>query len=204
MLIAGPFIAVWARKVGAIGAVYFAIAFALMGSIAIAPTYTTSVIAGWAFGFRVGYPAVVAGMVGGALLCYLTSRRVAAARVAETFREHEKWDIVRRALLQENAWKALWIVFLLRLSPVLPFGTTNILLATSGVRLRVYLLGTLLGMMPRTGLVTFAAAGAEQLDFTRQEGWWMLGAGIVATAICITVMALVGKHALARATRVPR
>jgi uncharacterized membrane protein YdjX (TVP38/TMEM64 family) len=200
-LIIGPFIAHWLRAQGWTGVLYFTIFFAIAGALTLAPTYSTSVIAGWTFGFERGFPAIVVGTVGGAILCYLAARRLAMQRVAETYRQHPKWDLVRRALLQEHPLKALWIVFLMRLSPVLPFGTTNVLLATSGVRFDIYVLGTLLGLMPRTGLVALAAAGAERLDFNTAESWWLLLAGLGATAICIVAMAVIGKQALDRATR---
>lgn len=200
MLIVGPFLAVAMRGTGLLGATYFAIAYALLGGIAIAPTYTTSMIAGWAFGVRLGMATMVAGTMGGAFICYLGARRFAKERVMESFHDHERLDTVRRALLEDSVPKTLWIIFLLRLSPILPFGTTNILLATSGVRLPIYLVGTLVGMIPRIGAIFFAAAGANQLDFKRQQSWWILAAGIAATVVCIAAMAMIGKRALDRAT----
>ena len=200
-LAAGPFIAQWLRTRGWVGVLYFTVAYVIAGALTLAPTYTASVIAGWTFGFARGFPAIVVGTVGGATLCYLGAKRLAMHRVAETYHEHPKWNLVRRALLEENPLKALWIVFLMRLSPVLPFGTTNVLLATSGERLDLYIVGTLLGLMPRTGLVALAAAGAERLDFNSAESWWLLAGGLAATGLCIFVMALIGKHALDRATR---
>lgn len=196
-----PFIAQWLREQGWLGVVYFTVVFAIAGTFTLATTYTTSVIAGWTFGFAKGFPAVIVGVVTGAIFCYLLSRRYAAGRVQEVFREHRKWDIVRRALLQESHLKTLWIVFLMRLSPVLPFGTTNVLLATTGVRLDLYVLGTVLGLLPRVGLVALAAAGAERLDLQSANSWWVLTAGLVATGICIVVMAVMGRRALDRATR---
>lgn len=200
VLAAGPFVAPWFREQGSAGLFYFILAFTVLGALALAPTYTTSVIAGWTFGFQEGFPAVVVGTVSGAVLCYLGARRMAGERVRAAFGEHPKWEVVRRALFEANAWKTLWLVFLLRLSPVLPFGTTNVLLATTGVRPGLYVLGTLLGLMPRTGLVALAAAGAEQLDFDTAESWWMLAGGIVATAAVIVTFAAIGKRALERAT----
>jgi uncharacterized membrane protein YdjX (TVP38/TMEM64 family) len=135
------------------------------------------------------------------VMCYVSARLLAAKRVAETFAQHPKWEVVRRALVQESTAKALWIVFLMRLSPVLPFGTTNVLLATTGVPLPVYVFGTLLGLMPRMGLVALAAAGAERLDLRKSDNLWMLAAGVAATGACIAVIALLGKRALDRATR---
>ncbi|CAN5418469.1 hypothetical protein BH09PLA1_BH09PLA1_23860 [soil metagenome] len=200
MLAVGPFIAMALRGSGLIGAAGFAVVYALLGAIAIAPTYTVSMVAGWAFGVRVGFVAILFGTIGGALLCYLGAKRFASARVLSAIRNHTKLETVRRALVEENSRKTLWIVFLLRLSPILPFGTTNILLATAGVRIPVYLLGTIVGIVPRIGVIFFAAAGANQLDLKRKESWWLLAAGIAATIICIAVMAIIGKRALDRAT----
>ncbi|MEO6436175.1 MAG: VTT domain-containing protein, partial [Tepidisphaeraceae bacterium] len=161
------------------------------------------IIAGWTFGLRLGFPAVVIGTVGGAALCYLAARWLAADRVHTLFASHPKWDVVRRALAEEKPLKTLWIVFLMRLSPVLPFGTTNVLMATTGVPLHLYLLGTVLGLVPRLGIVAAAAAAAraERLDFNRAESWWMLAAGLAATGVCVLVLAVAGRHALRRATR---
>lgn len=201
MIISGPLLANWLRTQGIWGVAYFTITFAILGSIAFAPTYTTSAIAGWVFGFKLGFPAVVIGTVTGAVFCYLVAKRFASERVASTFTAHPKWDVVRRALLEESRLKTLWIVFLLRLSPVLPFGTTNVLLATAGVSFWVYLGGTALGLMPRMGLVALAAAGAGSLEGDSQWKWVQLGMGVLATGICIVVMIVIGQHALARATR---
>lgn len=198
---AGPLVAPWLREQGPWGVVIFTVAFAVLGALALAPTYTTSIIAGWTFGFALGFPAVVIGTVAGATMCYVAARRLAAERVASTFGEHPTWDIVRRALIGGSPLKTLWIVFLMRLSPALPFGTTNVLLATTGVPFSIYVVGTLLGLMPRMGLIALAAAGAEQLDFDTAKSWWMLAAGVAATAVCIFVIALMGKRALDRATR---
>lgn len=197
----GPLVAPWLREQGWWGVALFTVTFAVLGALALAPTYSTAAIAGWTFGFRVGFPVVILGTVTGAMFGYLLARRVAKERVASTFAEHPRWDIVRRALAEERPWNTLWIVFLLRLSPVLPFGTTNVLMATTGVPIPIYFAGTLLGLMPRMGLIAIAAAGADHLELDSAGSRWLLGGGLVATAICIVVLAVFGKHALDRATR---
>ena len=68
MLIAGPLLAGWLRAQGTAGLIYFTVTFALLGAVAFAPTYTTSVIAGWTFGFARGFPAVIIGTVIGVIL----------------------------------------------------------------------------------------------------------------------------------------
>jgi uncharacterized membrane protein YdjX (TVP38/TMEM64 family) len=202
---AAPLIGPWLREQGWLGVALFLVTYIALGAFALAPTYSTSLLAGWAFGFRIAFPTVVLGTASAALLGFLLARRVAHARVAATFAAHPRWDVVRRALAQERPLKTLWIVFLLRLSPVLPFGTTNVLMATTGVPLIIYLCGTILGLAPRVGLIALAAAGAEKLDFDSAQSWWLLAGGLVATAVCILVFAIVGKRALDRATaRVPQ
>jgi uncharacterized membrane protein YdjX (TVP38/TMEM64 family) len=203
MLTAGPFIAVYMRGTGTVGAMWFALGYAFLGAIAVAPTYSTSMIAGWAFGVRDGFFAVLFGTVVGATLCYAVARRWGLRRVMDAFHDHERIETVRRALVEENFWKTLWIVFLLRISPILPFGTTNILLATSGVHFGTFVTGTILGIIPRIGAIFIAAAGAHQLDFKRQQSWWILAAGIAATILCVVIMTIIGKRALDRATHRP-
>jgi len=175
----------------------------VLGAVAFAPTYATSVVAGWTFGFRAGFPAVLVGTVIDAMFCYALARRLAGKRVASTFRDHPKWEHVRRALVEASRLKTLWLVALLRLSPVLPFGTTNVLLATTGVRLSTYVAGTVLGLAPRMGLVTLAAAGAGRLDLSLAGSWPALVIGIVATSLCIVLFGVAGKRALDRATSAP-
>lgn len=200
MVAAAPFLAVHFRGTGTTGWIIFVVGFALLGAMTLAPTYTTSIIAGWAFGFRAGFTAVMLGTVSGALLCYLLARKLAAVRVAETFGQHPKWEIVRAALVEGGVLKTLWIVFLLRLSPVLPFGTTNVLMATTRVPLTLYVTGTLLGLAPRLGLVALAAAGADQLDFNQKQSWVILILGVMGTIVCIIFLAMIGREALKRAT----
>lgn len=196
----GPLLAYWLRDLGIWGVVIFTIAFAILGALALAPTYSTALMAGFCFGFALGFPAVVIGTVAGAVLCYFGARRWAAERVHQTFVDHPKWELIRRALTEETPGKTLWIVFLMRLSPVLPFGTTNMIMATCGVPMTIYIFGTVLGLIPRLGLIALAAAGAENLDLSKGESWWLLAGGLVATGIAIVIMAMMGKRALDRAT----
>jgi uncharacterized membrane protein YdjX (TVP38/TMEM64 family) len=196
-----PFVAPWLKSHGSAGVACLVAALVVLGAIAFAPTVATSAVAGWAFGFRVGFPAVLVGTLLGATLCYATARRLAGRQVAATFAEHPRWEAVRRSLVEASRWKTLWLVTLLRLSPVLPFGTTNVLLATTRVRPPVYVAGTLLGLAPRVGLIVLAAAGTERLDLSAAESWPLFVGGIAATALCIVVFAIAGKRALDRATR---
>jgi uncharacterized membrane protein YdjX (TVP38/TMEM64 family) len=194
-----PFVAPWLRSQGTTGVAYFVAALAAIGVVAFAPTNVTAVLAGWLFGFPAAALAFLGATIVGAAGCYAVARAVAGGRVTATFADHPRWELVRRALVEAGMLKALWLVTLLRLSPVLPFGTTNVLLATTRVPIGTYVAGTLLGLAPRAAVITFAAAKTEQLDLSAGGGWPLLAMGIAGTALCIVVLAVLGRRALNRA-----
>lgn len=178
------------------------VVLAILGAVAFAPTNATAAVAGWAFGFSTGLSAMLGATIVGAVVCYGVALTIAGRRVAETFGEHPKWEVVRRAFVEAGELKTFWLVMLLRLSPVLPFGTTNFLLATTGVRWSTYLVGTVVGLTPRAALVTFAAASTEQFDARADGSLPLFVTGLVATGVCIAVIAVVGRRALRRATAI--
>jgi uncharacterized membrane protein YdjX (TVP38/TMEM64 family) len=192
----------WLHRSGAPGLLLFVIGFAVLGGLALVPTWANSMIGGWTYKFAAGFPAVMVGLAGAAMIAYLLAHRVAGHRVEELIHEHPKWQIVRDALIGRNTVRTIWVIILLRLSPLLPFETTNVLLAACGVKPLPFLIGTLIGVMPRTAALVLAAASAEKLNLHQAAGWEWLAAGAVLTLIGAAIIALIGKHALDRATRI--
>lgn len=66
-------------------------------------------------------------------------------------------------LLQEIKHDELKVIFLAKLSPVLPFALTNFVFALSGASLRNVLLGGFLGMIPRTLLAVWVGSQAANI-----------------------------------------
>ena len=71
------------------------------------------------------------------------------------------------ARLQRGGWRT---VFWLRLSPVVPFGIGNVLMAWGGIGYRSMLLGSLPGMLPRTALAVYGGHQARSLADALQSG----------------------------------
>jgi hypothetical protein len=65
------------------GVVLYLAAFAVLGGLALLPTYAQSLLGGWAFGFAGGLPVVLAGFAGAALVNYAIAARVRF--IAETY-----------------------------------------------------------------------------------------------------------------------
>ena len=87
------------------------------------------------------------------------------------------------------------LIFLLRLSPIIPFNLSNYFYGLTAVRFWPYVLASWIGMMPGTFLYVYigtagkaavaAAAGGESLKHGRQY-WTFLGVGLAAT-IAVTI-----------------
>jgi uncharacterized membrane protein YdjX (TVP38/TMEM64 family) len=194
-------VAPWLKSHGLLALAVFVPAFAILGGFALVPTYANSMLAGWVFGFGVGLPAVLLGLIGAALISFYIARRISGHRVEDLIHQHPKWEIVRNALIGCGRWRTLWIVVLLRLSPLLPFETTSVLLAVTGTPLPQFILGTAIGVIPRTAAIVFVASRMHKLDFHNPHGRWLAVASLVASAIGAVIIAVISKHALHRATK---
>jgi len=194
-----PRIAPWLREQGWLGVAIFAVAFAVMGGLALAPTYANSILGGFTFKFPIGFPAVMAGLAGAAMIGYGLAHRIVGHRVENVIQQHPRWEIVRQALIGGSTWKTIGIIFLLRLSPLLPFETTNVLLAMTGVRPVPYIVGTMLGIAPRAAAMVWAGAAMRQLELHAAPHPRTIVIGLAVTAASIAVLAVIGKHALDRA-----
>lgn len=193
-------IAPWLREHPGAGMAIYVGGFSVMAAAALLPTYACAILGGWAFGFRVGFPASMVAFCGASLLAYLLNRRAAGERVMAIVREHPTWEAVRAALLGAGFWRALWIVTLLRLPPTSPFAAANFVMGAVRAPLGAFLLGTAVGMAPRTGVAVWAAAHASRLDFKDAGQTWVFVAGLVATAAVVGVIGRYANQAIRRAT----
>jgi uncharacterized membrane protein YdjX (TVP38/TMEM64 family) len=183
------------------GLVIYSTGFIVLAGLAILPTYSLALLAGWAFGFGYGFPAALVGYMGGALVGYAVGRRSAQRHVVELLARHRKWDAVYRALLTGSPGRVILLIALVRLPPTFPFAALNLVLAAARVPPGRYLLGSFLGMAPRTVVTVWAAAQAARYlrDPTKllEEGvWWHVLGGLAGAAVAVTVLTLIARRAL--------
>jgi uncharacterized membrane protein YdjX (TVP38/TMEM64 family) len=196
-------IAPWLRAHQGVGLLIYVGGFSTLAALALLPTYACSILGGWTFGFWVGFPASMAAFCGASLLAYLINSRAAGDRVVDIIREHPKWEAVRAALMDAGFWKAFWIVTLLRLPPTSPFAAANFIMGTIRAPLVPFILGTAIGMAPRTGVVIWAAAHASQLNFKDTGQNWLFAAGLVVTVFVVVILGHYANEAVKRATAKP-
>ncbi len=190
----------WLREQGTTGMVIYFVVLGLLMGLSVVPTYSCAILAGWAFGFVVGFPLAVVTITAASVIAYAIGRWIARDRVIEVVRERPKWNAIYLALLGRATGRTLLVVTLLRIPPTSPFAIANLVLAAGKVRLLPYTLGTFLGVAPRTALAAFTAAGLEQLKFKNATETWVVVTGIVVTLIVCAVLGLLANRALAQLT----
>lgn len=188
----------WLRGHGAFGVVAFVLGFAVCGGFALLPTYTPSLLGGWAFGLTVGLAATLAGFLLAASIGFALARRLSGERLMDVLREHPRGLAVHDAFVRSGFWKALLVVTLLRLPPNSPFAIGNLLMAASRVGYAPFLAGTLVGIAPRAGAAVAVGAGLARIDFDRPTEAMAVVAGLAVTVGVAAVLGWMANRALTR------
>ncbi|CAG0988487.1 hypothetical protein PHYC_02157 [Phycisphaerales bacterium] len=193
---------------GPAGWVIFTIGFAVLSGLTLLPTYAQSGLAGYTFGLALGAPAAVLGCVGGSIIGYVIARAASGERVVAVVESNPKWRAVRDALIGErhSFARTLGMVTLLRLPPNSPFAMTNLVLAAMKVRPSVYILGTLLGIAPRTIIAAWIGVGIKEFS---KESWssaippWVFYGGIALGVIIVLLIGQIATRAVERISAAP-
>ncbi|MBX3382405.1 MAG: TVP38/TMEM64 family protein [Phycisphaeraceae bacterium] len=201
------FVSEWLKSHAGVGIIIYSLAFAVLAGLAFLPTYAQAILGGYAFGLWVGTPAALVGFVGGAWIGYEIARVASRDRVEQIINERPKWRAVRDALLGDSGagfWKPAFMVALIRCPPNSPFAITNLVLASVKIRRAPYVLGTLVGMTPRTVLAVVVGAGINGV--LNREAYnsaipvWMKVAGIGVTLVIVLILGKMANSAIARVT----
>jgi uncharacterized membrane protein YdjX (TVP38/TMEM64 family) len=184
--------ALWLRQHGALGAAVSVLAYWPLGGLAFVPSWAFSGLAGWTFGAWPGSCLALVGLTGASILGYLLARLVARDQLMQELRRHPKWDAVAQAMLGRGFWRTTGIITLIRIPSSSPFALTNFMLACVNAPLGPYLLGTAVGLLPRSAAVAIVFAGASEFRFEEPGGYF----GLVITAImAIVIIAILGRIA---------
>jgi uncharacterized membrane protein YdjX (TVP38/TMEM64 family) len=190
----------WLQANKEIGVMIFVSLMTFFSGLALVATNILGIVSGFAFNFQVGMLAQLAGLLGASTLMFILAKRYASENLQTKIEQKPKLQAFHSALLKENWLKTLLILILVRLSPAMPFAVTNFIISAAGISFRVFILGTVLGMFPRTFALVFVGSSLSELNFSEPQEAWVLILGIVATILAISVISLVGKRALNRLT----
>lgn len=189
----------WLRSHQTAGYAIYIGLFIVTAGLGLLPTYSQAVLAGYAFGVVGGFPAALAGFVGASLVGRVITQRYAQERVERELSTHKKAAAVRAALVGRGFWPTLGIVTLVRVPPNSPFALTNLVLTATGVKLPTYILGTAVGMSPRTlAAVVIGAQITDWSDASRPK--WLVIGGIALTLVVVIIIGQIASKAIHKVT----
>jgi uncharacterized membrane protein YdjX (TVP38/TMEM64 family) len=196
----------WVSQMGTAGILIFIVVYAV-AAVLLAPGAILTIGAGFAFGLWKGFLAVSAGATLGASLAFLVARFIARDKIEEMAQRNDKFRKIDSAIGQQGAK----LIFLLRLSPVIPFNLSNYFYGLTGVKFWPYVVASWIGMMPGTFLFVYigtagkaavaAAAGGEAVKHGWQY-WMFVNIGLVATIIVTIWVTKTARDALKQTTNV--
>ena len=196
----------WMRGAGTGGLLAFALAYVL-ATVLFLPGSILTLGAGFVYGVALGSPLVWVAANVGATLAFLLGRTIARQWIAARVAQNPRFAAIDRAVAEQG----LKIVLLTRLSPVFPFNLLNYAFGLTRVRLRDYVLGSLVGMIPGTVMyvylgslitsLTELASGRRAGGAAQQLFYW---AGLGVTVVVTVYVTRVARRALADATTEPR
>jgi uncharacterized membrane protein YdjX (TVP38/TMEM64 family) len=175
---------------------------ALMGGLSLLPTHGFSLLGGYTFGFSGGVLFTMTGIVCAAALGFFLNTMISRERVMGLIAEKPESAAVHRALTGEGFVRSCIIVTLVRLSPAAPFAVTNLLMASTGMHWRAFMLGTAVGMLPRCAAVVNVGSLLAQLGPQAEQmlpTWYIVG-GIAATVAVLVLIGRWSRRALAQFT----
>ena len=169
-------------------------------SITMAPAFILTFAAGAVWGLWRGSLYVYIGAVLGASAVHLLAGRLVRSRFIKWLDREPRVAAVRKAVAEQG----VWMMFLLRLSPLVPFVQLNYALVLSGVKYSDYVIATI-GMWPTIVMYVYygkvagdvAALAAGVAPKRGPEYYVMLAVGLIATIVATTMVTRAAKRAMA-------
>jgi uncharacterized membrane protein YdjX (TVP38/TMEM64 family) len=167
-------------------------------AVCLLPTHATSLVAGFVFGAGGGAALALLVVALAALLGYALLGRLAGASLRTAVLDSPRARLVHDALLGRGALRAGWLIALLRLSPMLPFAATNLLLGALGVRVGTFFVSSLVGITPRAVAMALVGAEMQSFDLAAGPGDGLRLVAVVTTIAVVVVVGRIAKQALQR------
>jgi len=190
----------WLQGLGPTGYALFIAAYALV-TVLMMPAVLVTIAGGYFFGLSTGVALVSAGATLGAALAFLIARHLARERVEKYAAASPRYAAIDAAV-GKKGWP---IVFLLRLSPIVPFVLSNYFYGLTAIRFWPYVLASWIGMLPLTFLyVSFGVAGREAAVPSAGPAaawkWGLLAVGALVTLAATVYAGKVVRGALEEST----
>jgi uncharacterized membrane protein YdjX (TVP38/TMEM64 family) len=191
----------WVAHLGVWGVLLFILVY-IVATVLFFPASILTIGAGFIFGVPLGTVIVSIAATAGATLAFLIARYLARDQIEHKVADNPRFERIDRAIGERGAK----LVFLLRLSPLVPFSFSNYFYGLTSVKLWPYVLASWIGMLPGTLLYVYlGAAGkaglsgaAGQISGRSTWGYALFGAGLIATVIVTIWVTRIARRELSK------
>lgn len=170
----------------------------IVSTLIMIPLAPLAIGAGYLFGLWPSFAVTLPAATIGAVLAFFVSRLLLAATFQRVMRRYPVMAATEDSIVEEG-WL---IVFLLRLSPVIPSHLLNYLCGITEIPTRHYVIATFCGKAPLIFLLSYiGAVTAESLEQTPSgESWqlWLYTAGLLFTALALWRVVRLARQKLQR------
>ncbi|MGB5346336.1 MAG: TVP38/TMEM64 family protein [Woeseia sp.] len=171
------------------GRFLFVAGFVVLAALMV-PGSVLMLSGGYLFGMTLGLPLVVIGIALGALASSFVSRTLARDWLAARFAQDKRFKAIDRAV----ANRGLLIVFLSRLSLLIPYNVLNLIYGLTGIPLGRMTVATGIGMIPAAALYTYLgsiAGNFDELVANRSQEDWLGQLVLVSGLIMVIIVTIV-------------
>jgi uncharacterized membrane protein YdjX (TVP38/TMEM64 family) len=180
------------------GVVLFVVTY-VVAAVTMAPSFILTFAAGAIFGLWRGTVIVYVSMLLGSIAVYGLAAPLAHGRMMRRLDRDARVAAVRQAVVGD----ARRVMFLLRLSPLVPYNLLNYALVLSGVTFKDFVYASV-GMLP--AIIMYAYYGKIVGDVAKlaagvnpprgPEYWTLVALGLVATVIATTMITRAARRAI--------
>ncbi len=171
--------------------------FYVVATLILVPLAPLAIAAGYLFGLQQAFIVTLLAATAGALAAFLLSRHLLSRSCRELMQPYPTVMAVEHSIAAQG-WL---IVFLLRLSPVIPSHLLNYLCGIADIALHHYVLATFFGKAPLILLLSYIGATAAQIQTTATPSphlhLLLYGAGLLFTLLACWLVARRARRELA-------
>jgi uncharacterized membrane protein YdjX (TVP38/TMEM64 family) len=186
---------------GLLGVLLFMLVY-VAATVLLFPASILTIGAGFIFGVVSGTLIVSIAATAGAALAFLTARYLARNQVETRFAGNPAFKRIDRAIGERGAG----LIFLLRLSPLVPFNVSNYIYGLTSVKFWPYVLASWVGMLPGTLLYVYLGTAGRlglggAVGRSSAHSIWeyaLFGVGLLATIVVTVLVTRIARKELSK------
>jgi uncharacterized membrane protein YdjX (TVP38/TMEM64 family) len=169
--------------------ILFYLATALTMSFALTPTTFVALVSGYFLGW-ISLTGLVPSYVLASLLGFSFAGQFDRGKFLSRLKENKKVNGIMENLKTDE----FWVIFFCRISPALPFAMMNVFLSFMKVKMKNFISGSVLGMLPRTLLSVWI--GTQASDILKMLKGTQEPDGSKILVIALLLLSVVGLYVL--------